>query len=366
MLVLPHLRVVAMRVKEASAGPSLFPGVSAEQPVSLPVLDTRVRDAVFYEQTVGSIINPPESTGMGFWSINPYVGCEFGCTYCYARFTHRYTVERAEGAGKLDHQAMGAHQGADAWKAFEHRIFVKRRESVLAAMERDLVRVQKRRAAGENVEIVLGTATDPYQPAERSYQLSRAILDRLSRERGLSIGIISKSPLIARDIDVLARIQQHNKLCIDVSLISTDVSLIRILEARSPMPHARLRGLSKLVEAGLNAGLIVAPILPAINDAVAQLDALLAAAREAGARFAHPSPLRLYASIRDHFLPVIEQHFPHLAAKYREAYRGLGHAPRRYAAALSRRFRLVARRHNIPVYGREPSQAIRSQLGLWS
>ena len=114
MLVLPHLRVVAMRVKEAIAGPSLFPGVSAQHPVSLPVLDTRVRDAVFYEQTVGSIINPPESTGMGFWSINPYVGCEFGCTYCYARFTHRYTVERAEGAGKLDHQVMGAHQNANA------------------------------------------------------------------------------------------------------------------------------------------------------------------------------------------------------------------------------------------------------------
>ena len=110
-------------------------------------------------------------------------------------------------------------------------------------------------------------------------------------------------------------------------------------------------------------------VVPAMRGAGvfrALWDHALAAAREAGARFAHPSPLRLYASIRDHFLPVIEQHFPHLAAKYREAYRGLGHAPRRYAAALSRRFRLVARRHNIPVYGREPSQAIRSQLGLWS
>jgi DNA repair photolyase len=382
MLVLPFLRLVQVRMKTGTRSGNnkeaeeLLPGLSGwnvaePEPGSLPVLDTRARDAVFYEHSVGSIINPPESTGMGFWSINPYVGCEFGCTYCYARFTHQYTVERAEQSGRLTENAMGDYRGNEAWKAFEHRIFVKRQQSVLAALDRDLLRVQKRRAAGESVEIVLGTATDPYQPAERSYQLSRAILQRLNREQGLLIGIISKSPLICRDIDVLSEVQRHNDLSIRVSLISTDVSLIKILEARSPMPHARLRGLAKLTAAGLNAGLIVAPVLPGVNDSTESLDRLLAAGKQAGARFAHPSALRLYPSIRDHFLPVMDQYFPHLAGKYRAVYRGQGNAPKQYAQALARRFRRVARKYEIPVEeprtrsevaGERPDA---SQLGLF-
>src|SRR5688572_10037542 len=150
--------MVEMRMRRPG-DPSLFPEPAPRtvaEPAPLPVLDMRARDAVFYEKTVTSLINPPESTGMGFWSVNPYVGCEFGCTYCYARFTHRYTVERAESDGRLHSAAMGAYQGEDAWKAFEHRIFVKRRDSVLEAMERDLGRVNRRRAGGEYVEIVLG------------------------------------------------------------------------------------------------------------------------------------------------------------------------------------------------------------------
>src|SRR5205823_13173710 len=118
----------------------------------------------------------------------------------------------------------------DRWKAFEYHIFVKHRESALAALERDLVRLKKRRAAGEDADLVLGTATDPYQPAERKFLLSRAILDRLAVERGLSVAIITKSPLISRDIDVLTKIQQHNRLTIHISLITTEVRLIKILE----------------------------------------------------------------------------------------------------------------------------------------
>jgi DNA repair photolyase len=266
---------------------------------------------------------------------------------------------------------MGEYQGREAWRAFEHRIFVKRRDTVLAALERDLARVNRRRSAGETVEIVLGTATDPYQPAERTYQLSRLILQRLARERGLAVGIISKSPLVCRDIDVLREVQRHNALSIHVSLISTNVRLIKVLEARSPMPHARLRGLHKLTEAGLNAGVIVAPVLPGINDTVAQIEELIVAAKSSGTRFAFPSALRLYSSIRDHFLPVIDRHFPGLSAKYREAYRGLGHAPRAYAAALAKRFGEIAARHGVPVKhhaavaSNAPARKPGTQLGLW-
>ena len=137
------------------------------------------------------------------------------------------------------------------------------------------------------------------------------------------------------------------------------------------MPHARLRALGKLTRAGINAGLIAAPVLPGITDSVPQLDALLAAARRAGARFAHPGPLRLYASIRDHFFPIIDQHFPALASKYRQVYRGFGNAPQAYAAALSRRFRRLAARHGIerdePASSgvrRTPHHARRRQLDL--
>jgi DNA repair photolyase len=333
--------------------------------MTLPVLDTRARGAVFYEQPVGSILNPPESTGMGYWSANPYVGCEFGCTYCYARFTHGYVVRRATSSGRLPVDNLGD------FEAFEYRIFVKRRESALAALERDLARLKRRRAAGEDTHIVLGTATDPYQPAERKFLLSRAILERLSAERGLSIEIISKSPLISRDIDVLTRIQQNNRLTIHISLITTDVRLIKTLEVRTPMPRARLRALARLSGAGLNAGLIVAPVLPGINDTVPLLGDLLAAAKRSGARFAHPSPLRLYASIRDHFLLVMDANFPELAARYRQVYQGFGAAPREYVVALSKRFRAVARRCGIAVGQMISDHSVKArvterQLGLWA
>jgi DNA repair photolyase len=194
----------------------------------------------------------------------------------------------------------------------------------------------------------------------------------LSRERGLLVGIISKSPLICRDIDVLQDVQRNNNLSIRVSLITTSVGLIKKLEARSPMPHARLRGLAKLTAAGLNAGLIVAPVLPGVNDSTESLDQLIAAGKKAGARFAHPAPLRLYPSIRDHFFPVMDRYFPQLARKYREVYRGQGNAPKHYAKALGQRFRRVASKYGIPV--EEPrtladdlvtSETTR-QLGLWS
>ena len=374
LLDLPELRLVNVQLTErahrAQDRQPLLAEALRTPPAPLPVLDTRARDAVFYEHPVRSILNPPESTGMGYWSANPYVGCEFGCNYCYARFTHRYVTDRSEQAGRLPSEHWARFQGDRGWHAFEHRIFVKRKESLLSALERDLARANRRRLAGEEVEIVLGTATDPYQPAERKFGLSRSLLERLGRERGLCIGIITKSPLICRDIDVLQELQRQNRLTIHVSLISSDSDLIKVLEARSPRPHARLRALSKLSAAGLNAGLIVAPVLPGINDSVASLEALLRAASDAGARFAHPAPLRLYASMRDYFLRIIDAHFPELATRYREVYQGLGLAPRHYSKALSRRFRAIAARHHLRVDEMEkgPHSAPsgrETQLRLW-
>ncbi|HET9707779.1 MAG TPA: radical SAM protein [Gemmatimonadales bacterium] len=300
---------------------------------SLTVLDERLRGTKFVTLDARSVLNSPEQTGMDFWSINPYVGCEFGCTYCYARFAHRYVVERAHAARRLADEQLAEYRGANGWEAFEQRIFVK--AGLQAALRTDLRRYH--RSAARDAPIVIGTATDPYQPAERRFRLTRLVLEELAQCEGLSVGIITKSPLVTRDIDVLQRIQLHNDLEVHVSLIALDSDLVRVLEARSPVPAARLRAVTRLTAAGVNAGLIVAPVLPGISDDVERLDALFAAARAAQARFVTASPLRLYPGIRDRFLPVLEEHFPHLAERYRRAYAGRGSAPPDYARALTRR-----------------------------
>ena len=283
---------------------------------------------------------------MDYWSLNPYVGCEFGCSYCYARYAHRYVVERAHAAGKLTDAEFTEYRGPQGWEAFENRIFVKK--SILAALDADLRRFFRSiRPSGHPAALVIGTATDPYQPAERRFRLTRAVLQRLARCEGLSLGIITKSPLIARDRDVLLEIQRRNDLQVHVSLITVDADLVRMMEARSPMPHARLGALEKLTAAGVNAGMIIAPVLPGITDDVAHLDALFGAARQAGARFVHVGPLRLYPAIRDRFLPLLGENFPQLLPRYQKAYAHQGAAPRDYTRALMRRVHALQRKHGF-------------------
>ena len=326
---------------ERSVGLELPLGQTAKPPnrLAAQVLDERLRGTRFVSLAAKRVLNPPAATGMEYWSLNPYVGCEFGCSYCYARYTHRYVVERAHDAGKLTDAEFADYRGAHGWEAFEKRIFVK--QQVVGALDADLKRVP----LGHT--IVIGTATDPYQPAERRFKITRAVLQRLARCEGLSFGIITKSPLIARDCDLLVRLQERNELQVHVSLITADAPLARKLEARSPVPAARLRALRKLVDAGVNAGLIIAPVLPGITDDVAHLAELFAAAKDAGARFVHAGPLRLYPAIRDRFLPVLEEHFPELLPKYKRAYAGHGYAPRDYARALSKRIEKLRRKHGF-------------------
>jgi DNA repair photolyase len=337
-----------MRMKTPVQLP-LLPSASPVRPsVALPVLDERLRGTKFVSLTPKSILNSPQQTGMDFWSINPYVGCEFGCTYCYARYTHRYVVERAHDAHRLDDAEFQDFRGPNGWEAFERRIFVK--EHLRAALDRDLQRYfRSAHPPGSPAAIVIGTATDPYQPAERRFRLTRSILERLATFEGLSVGIITKSPLITRDIDVLRRLSDRSDLEIHVSLITTDAELIRKLEMRSPHPRARLRALRKLTAAGINAGLIMAPVLPGVTDDHAHLESLFAAAREAGARFLHSSPLRLYGGVRDRFLPILEREFPHLAERYRQAYARQSNAPAAYSKALRERIHRLQRRYGLRV-----------------
>src|SRR5207253_2648742 len=321
----------------------------AMRPSALPVLDERLRGTGFVSLTPKSILNSPQQTGVDFWSLNPYVGCEFGCSYCYARYAHRYVVERARDAGKLSEPEFQDFRGPHGWEAFERRIFVK--QGVLAALERDLQRYFRsaRPPDRASAPLVIGTATDPYQPAERRFRLTRGILERLARCEGLNVGVITKSPLVARDRDVLRRLQDRNDVEVCVSLISVDAALIRKIEVRSPVPGVRLRALRRLTDAGVRAGLIVAPVLPGITDDVPHLDALFQAAREAGARFVHAGALRLYPAVRDRFLPLVAEQFPGLERRYRRAYARSLSAPREYAAALRRRIQRLQRKYGFPV-----------------
>lgn len=323
----------------------------------------------FIEIDVKSIINPPENTGMGFWSLNPYVGCEFGCAYCYARYAHRYVMERTHTAGQESTAASSGVRETDERQGFERLIFVKRRQAVLAALERNLMRIRHRSVSRAPSPIVIGTATDPYQPAEQRFRITRATLGRLLATRGLAISLITKSPRICRDIDLLRQLKARHRLVVYISLISTDVRIIRRFEARSPMPDVRLRTLRKLRDAGITAGLNAAPVLPGITDSAFQIDALMAAAHRAGAGFLHPAVLQLYPPVRDCYLPIIKKHFPNLILRYGAAYRGNWEAPLDYVAAVQRRFQRAARKFGMdtedPLQIREQRQAEReTQLSL--
>jgi DNA repair photolyase len=327
-----------VRLKESPQLPLLVaqsPGRSRE----LTVLDERERGTQFLSLGTRSVLNSPASTGMGFWSINPYVGCEFGCTYCYARDTHRYAMDRAE---RRNDGTAEREKELPSWLAFEKRILVK------TDIAERLARTLDPSKLG-NDSLVIGTATDPYQPAERRYRLTRSILEVLARFHGLRIGIISKSPLVTRDIDVLRQLSERNEVTVNVSLSTLDSRIARRLELRSPVPSARIRALGRLSAAGIHAGLLVAPIVPGVTDDREGLSRLLAAAKEAGARYVIGSALRLGPAARHRFLPHLAREFPDLSERYRRHYGDREGVSRDYQEALTRRLQQLQREHGFPL-----------------
>jgi DNA repair photolyase len=322
----------------------LLPDVPAYPPTRLPILDQRARGTQFIGLSVRSVLNTPASTHMGFWSINPYVGCEFGCMYCYARDTHRWVLEREVG------RSTGR---AEAEEAFEKEILVK--SEIAEVLARTL---NPARLAGQS--LVIGTATDPYQPAERRFRLTRQILEVLGAYRGLSVEIITKSPLVTRDRDLLQALSRDNEVNVNISLATADPRLARRLELRSPVPAVRLRALQRLTDAGIYAGLIIAPIIPGITDDWAGLARLMEAAKEAGARYVIGSALRLGPAARHRFLPFLEREFPELYQRYRRHYASSDMSSRSYQDALNRR--LDALRQAFGFAGDEASNRRRQRL----
>jgi DNA repair photolyase len=272
---------------------------------------------------------------MSFWSINPYIGCEFGCCYCYARDTHRWAAERNEVA--VDRSPR---------EEFERRILVKRDAAAVLRRTLDPTKIG-------STWITIGTATDPYQPAERRFGITRSLLEALRGWRGLRIAITTKSPLVTRDIDLLTELSLRHRISVNVSIISLDPVLVRRLEPKTPLPHARLRGLKALTAAGIQAGLLVAPVIPGLTDGWIGLSRLLAAGRRAGASFAEASPLRLAPVARSGFLPVLERHYPELVARYARRYGRRHSAGRDYTAALAERMARLRQVHGYTA--RRPS-----------
>jgi DNA repair photolyase len=227
-------------------------------------------------------------------------------------------------------------------EAFEKEILVK--TDVAQVLARTL---NPARLAGHS--LVIGTATDPYQPAERQFRLTRQILEVLRSYHGLSIEIITKSSLVTRDLDLLQALSARNEVTVNISLATADARLARLLELRSPVPAARLRALRRLIEGGVYAGLLVAPIIPGVTDDWPGLARLMEAAKEAGARYVVGSALRLGPAARHRFLPFLTQEFPALAQRYRRHYADQDYVSQEYQDALTRRLRLLKQTYGFPI-----------------
>jgi DNA repair photolyase len=277
------------------------------------------RTVQYFEIPARSILNRTKPTMPFQWTINPYRGCEFGCKYCYARYTHEF-------------MEMDAYE-------FEDKIYAKSAAAQL--LRQELGRVDR------EDRIALGTATDPYQPAERRYGRTRSILEVFARDRGRFLGITTKSDLIVRDIDVLQEIARANVLGIHITITTLNEKLARMLEPRAPRPDLRLEAVRKLSEAGLRVSVFPNPIMPGITDGERQLDRLAKAAKDAGAQGFGGGPLFLMPSAQKVFLPFLEKEFPHLAGRYRETFAKSAYLDRQYKDILRDRVQRVRDRWGL-------------------
>ena len=274
----------------------------------------------YFDLVARDILNRVDSPRLPFqWSINPYRGCEFGCSYCYARDTH------------------GFFELADPLE-FESRIFVKRRAA-------ESLRRKLRKSDLRGQTIAIGTATDPYQPAEKQYEITRSLLEVFAEVEGLSLSITTKSPLVVRDLELLTELDRRHAVEVHVTITTADAALARRIEVHAPDPAARLRTVERLAEAGLAVRINCMPVMPGINDEEDVLAPLLDAARAAGAYDVGAQALFLKPTARVHFLAWLGREFPELVGLYRRLYARsdyLDDAARERLLATYRRLKLAA------------------------
>ncbi len=276
------------------------------------------------------------------WSINPYRGCEFGCKYCFARYTHEFLQPfRIDSNLHKLPAARTAPRDPQAWaSAFEHEIYMKQNAAWLLQQE-------LRRFNPED-DIVIGTATDPYQPIERRMRITRSILEVFARRSGYNLGIITKSALIARDIDLLREVTSRNRIVIHLTITTTDTRLARMVEPRAPRPDLRFAAVKKLRDAGITVGIMCCPLLPGLNDTPEQLEGMAARAAEVRANFLAANPLFLKLCSRPTFLSFVREHFPHLLADYESRYARSDFADEDYARNMGTLMDKLRRKYKIP------------------
>jgi DNA repair photolyase len=333
---------LARRSMTTTPTPSLFPGVPsvpqsgtaertgiARLAASSPCARSK-SDTEYFLLPVRSILNRCDSGRVPFaWTVNPYRGCEFGCRYCYARYTHEF----------MD------LPGSD----FEKKIFVK--QNAAAIFDRDLTEhagsLLPASCSPQPESIAIGTATDPYQPAEREFGVTRSLLERLAKRSGISLSITTKSNLITRDLDLLRRIAEKNELSINITVTTLRPRLARLLEPRAPRPDLRLAALRELRDAGIEAGVFAMPVLPGLTDREADLDKLFLAARDSGAQWLGAQVVFLRSAALKEFLLFLDGKFPKLARDYRRWYARTGYAPEKIRAEITARVRALRQKHGL-------------------
>ena len=277
------------------------------------------RHPAIHEIHCKSVLN--RVRGMPFrWSANPYRGCQHACAYCYARPSH---------------VGYGLDGGAD----FEQFIFVK-------VNAPQVLRAELRRPGWRREPVTIGTIVDPYQPVEGRYRLTRALLTELAAARTPAT-IITKNTMIQRDLDVLRELQARAGCAVLISLTTLDAALIRRMEPGTPPPAQRLAAVQRLVEAGIPAGVMAAPILPGISDSQQSLAALAAAAARHRAAFFMGDVLRLGPNIEPWFQPFLARERPDLVPVYRRLY-SRGYAPRPYTERLRGQFAELRATYGLP------------------
>ncbi|HYA09638.1 MAG TPA: radical SAM protein [Gaiellaceae bacterium] len=259
--------------------------------------------------------------GMPFdWSLNPYMGCAHRCTFCYVRAFE-----------------------ARADRPWDDRYGASIRVKTNVA---DVLRRELARPSWERAPVAIGAATDPYQPAEGRYRLTRACIEALA-EAANPFSIITRGPLVVRDLDVLATAARRARVSVTFSVPTLDPEIWRRTEPGTAPPHQRLRAVSALVEAGIDASVGMAPILPGLSDRPELLAEVVRAARAAGATGIWASLLHLRPGTREHFLAALQRDWPELLPEYERLYRRGAYLPAPEAAPVRERVRELARTHRI-------------------
>jgi DNA repair photolyase len=298
----------------------------------------RRRDLIEYrEEPCKSALN--EVVNMGFrWSLNPYMGCEHRCSFCYVRGFER----RAE-------RPSGDQYGRS----------IRVKTNIAAVLRAELGRRSWKREM-----VAIGAATDPYQPAEGRYRLTRACLEVL-RDFANPTSLITRGTLILRDLELLVQLAECAELNVNFSVPTLDLEVWRRTEPGTPPPLQRLRALERLVKAGVKAGVGMAPILPGLSDRPEQLEEVVRAARAAGATHLWAKVLYLTPGTREHFFEVLSRHWPEMLDRYTELYNGRSHlppaaktGPERLVAELRQRHGVADRRTVRPAPPPPPQQLV--------